>query len=77
MATGTIANRTLASVVEGKTKKGRDSCIVRGFWGDIINSPFLAHGLEVSDPEARMRFFKKVNYQNVYSNTDVSEYNVQ
>lgn len=24
-----------------------------------------------------MRFFKKVNYQQVYSNTDISEYNVQ
>mgnify|MGYP002630849377 CR=1 FL=1 len=63
LATGTIPNRTLASEVNGKTKKGRDSCTVRGFWGDIINSPFLAYGMEVSDPEARMRFFKKVNYQ--------------
>jgi dynein assembly factor 3 len=63
LATGTIPNRTLASDVNGKTKKGRDSCKVRGFWGDIINSPFLAYGMEVSDPTTRMRFFKKVNYQ--------------
>ena len=28
------------------------------------------------EPE-RTRFYKKINYQTIYSNTDVSEYNVQ
>lgn len=77
LATGSIPNRTMASVVEGKTRKGRDSCIVRGFWGDIINSPYLTFGLEVADPDAKFRFFKKVNYQQVYSSADISEYNIQ
>jgi dynein assembly factor 3 len=76
LATGSIPNRTMSSRVEGKSKRGRDSVTVRGFWGDIINSPYLAFGSEVSDPESKFRFFKKVNYQNVYSNADISEYNI-
>ena len=48
--------------------------MVRGFWGDIINSPLVPFGTEVDDEEHRMRFFKKVNYQSVYTCGDVSEY---
>jgi dynein assembly factor 3 len=44
LATGTVPNRTLSSFVPGKTKKGRDSVLVRGFWGDIINSPYISFG---------------------------------
>jgi len=76
LATGTIPNRTLGSFIEGKTKKGRDSCLVRGFWGDTINSPYMSFGQEVWKEPERTRFFKKVNYQTVYSNADISEYNV-
>lgn len=51
--------------------------MVRGFWGDIINSPYMSFGNEVDDPDDYMRFYKQVNFQNIYSNADVSEYNVQ
>ena len=77
LAQGSIPNRTLASDVPGKTRKGRDSVMVRGFWGDIINSPYFAFGQEVWKEPERTRFFKKCNYQSVYSNADISEYNVQ
>lgn len=51
--------------------------MVRGFWGDIVNSPYIAYGNEIfKEPEAT-RFYKKINYQSVYSNADISEYNVQ
>jgi len=50
--------------------------LVRGYWGDIINSPYLAFGQEVFDEPERTRFYKKVNYQSVYSNADISEYTV-
>lgn len=36
--------------------------MVRGFWGDIITSPFITFGTEVEDPEDRDKFFKKVNF---------------
>lgn len=51
--------------------------MVRGFWGDIINSPYMSFGNEVDDPDDYMRFYKQVNFQNIYSNADVSEYNIQ
>jgi len=76
LATGSVPNRTLGSFVEGKTKKGRDSIMVRGFWGDTINSPYISFGQEVWKEPERTRFFKKVNYQQVYSNADISEFNV-
>ncbi len=44
LATGTIPNHPLGSFVEGKTKKGRDSRLLRGFWGDPINTPYMAFG---------------------------------
>ena len=50
---------------------------VRGFWGDVINSPLISFGTEVADEEHKLRFFKHVNYQAIYFCTDVSEYNVQ
>lgn len=78
LANGTIPNRTLGSFVEGRKKKGtRDSILVRGFWGDIINSPYIAFGNEVEDPDDNMRFYKQVNFQTIYTNADISEFNIQ
>jgi dynein assembly factor 3 len=78
LANGAIPNRTLGSFVEGRKKRGtRDSIMVRGFWGDIINSPYMSFGNEVDDADDAMRFFKQVNFQSIYSNSDISEYNIQ
>lgn len=51
--------------------------MVRGYWGDIVNSPYLCFGSEVWEEDERKKFFRKINYQTVYSNADISEYNVQ
>lgn len=51
--------------------------MVRGFWGDIVNSPYLSFGMEVDNADDKFRFYKHVNFQAVYSNCDISEYNVQ
>lgn len=64
----------MSSYVAGKTKKGRDSIEVRGFWGDIVNSPYFAFGNEIYEEPERTRFLKEVNYQRIYSNADISEY---
>jgi len=78
LATGSIPNRTLASTIEGRNKtKERLQCNVRGFWGDIVNSPYLSFGMEVDDEDDKFRFYKHCNFQAVYSNTDISEYNLQ
>ena len=74
LATGQITNRTLSSFIPGKMKKTKDNILVRGYWGDIVNSPYIAFGQEVFKEPERTRFYKKVNYQSVYSNADISEY---
>jgi hypothetical protein len=39
---------------------------VRGFWGDIVQSPYIPFGIEIwKEPEAS-EFFKKINYQLIY-----------
>lgn len=50
---------------------------MRGFWGDILQSPFIPFGLEIWKEPERSEFFKKINYQLVYSCLDVTQYNVQ
>jgi len=62
LTTNTIPNRTLSSFIPGKKKKTGDSILIRGFWGDIINSPFVGFGFEVRDPKDREKFFRKLNF---------------
>jgi len=57
----------MSSYVEGKKKRTRDSCMVRGFWGDIINSPYIALGIYVEDDEDRRLFNKEYNMQWPYN----------
>ena len=40
--------------------------MIRGYWGDIINSPFVTFGFEVLNEEDREKFFRKLNYQRIY-----------
>jgi len=67
LSTGSSPNRTMASYVEGKKKWTKDSCLVRGFWGDIINSPYMAIGIYVENEEDRLKFNKEYNMQRPYS----------
>jgi len=53
LSEGHAPNRTMSSYIEGKKKKSGDSCLVRGFWGDIINSPYIPLGIEVENEEDR------------------------
>lgn len=59
MASNQQPNRTMGSFVPGETKnKMRDKVMVRGFWGDIVQSPYIPFGIELwKEPEATM--FKK------------------
>ena len=41
--------------------------MVRGFWGDIINSPYIALGIYVEDDEDRRLFNKEYNMQWPYN----------
>jgi Domain of unknown function (DUF4471) len=67
----------MSSFIPGKKKRTGDSIMIRGFWGDIINSPYAAFGYEVLDEVDREKFFRKLNYQRIYMAADISGYNVQ
>jgi hypothetical protein len=42
---------------------------VRGFWGDILQSPYVPFGMKIyKEPEAST-FFKQINFQDVYVST--------
>ncbi|KAI0213794.1 Dynein assembly factor 3, axonemal [Lamellibrachia satsuma] len=65
-----VPNRTVASGhvfnVQG------DRFVRRGYWGDIIASPYICYGIECEEKS----FFKMANNHHVKSAQDVSEYNV-
>ena len=49
-----------------KQKDTRDSCLVRGFWGDIVQSPYFAFGVETDITPENKELFKVVNTQQRY-----------
>lgn len=63
-------NRTLASVVV--FKQDGDRAARRGYWGDIVISPYIAFGVESDEGD----FFVKRNNELTKTSEDVSEYNV-
>ena len=36
--------------------------MIRGFWGDIINSPYVNFGYEVDNDDDKEKFFRKLNF---------------
>jgi dynein assembly factor 3 len=65
------SNRTLASgLVIGK---GGERVARRGYWGDIVNSPYLALGIESDNND----LFRKANTKHIKSSVDVSVWNTQ
>lgn len=75
LASYNTPNRTLASYTEAKDRKKGTTVQVRGFWGDIINSPYHAFGT-TTDPEDHPRLFKISGQQYRQTETDVSEFNL-
>ena len=79
-ATFPAPNRTLVGYATGTTKEYKDrnlddrgrTIASRGFWGDQLNGPFAAYGVEAEEPA----LFKVANRQRVKTAVDVSEYNV-
>lgn len=65
-----VSNRSLASGLI--IKKDGERFARRGYWGDIVNSPYLAFGTESEEQS----LFKTSNGQHVKTATHVSEYNV-
>mmetsp|Transcript_23668 Transcript_23668/g.38936 ORF Transcript_23668/g.38936 Transcript_23668/m.38936 type:complete len:314 (-) Transcript_23668:649-1590(-) len=64
------ANRSLASMAAGR-ENGR-SVAKRGYWGDIVNSPYISFGIECDDQS----LMKKQNDTHLHSCQEVCQYNV-
>jgi len=78
LATYNIPNRTLSGYIPGEKKQTRESCLVRGYWGDIVMSPYWAFGLEVDCcAECNKILNKEANGERVHHAQDVSEYNLE
>eukprot|EP00163_Fabomonas_tropica_P020075 TRINITY_DN352_c1_g1_i10.p1 TRINITY_DN352_c1_g1~~TRINITY_DN352_c1_g1_i10.p1 ORF type:complete len:468 (-),score=92.69 TRINITY_DN352_c1_g1_i10:369-1772(-) len=65
-----ISNRTLSTRLGAKVQ-GRE-LQQRGYWGDIVNSPYYAFGIESEE----LSLFTKRSDQHVKGSNHVSEYNV-
>jgi len=72
LASYNTPNRTLASWIEAKGQKGT-TVQVRGFWGDIINSPYHAFGT-TADPVDKARLFKVSGQMYKHNETDIAEF---
>lgn len=75
LASYNTPNRTLSSYTEAKDNGKGTTVEVRGFWGDILNSPYFAFGIN-TDPDAKFRLFKISGSQYRHTETDIAEYNV-
>lgn len=71
-----IPNRTLSSYIPGVTKTGKDSCLVRGFWGDITNSPYIGFGVELNNEEEHEFFYAHQDIYYKYHSQHITEWNL-
>ena len=69
-------NRTLACYIQGRRKDNKGSCMVRGFWGDIVNSPYIGYGLELETRDEIAFFYANNKIQYLRDSQDVTEYNL-
>ena len=46
-------------------KISKESCLVRGFWGDIIISPYISFGIDTDYEPEKTVLFKIVNTQHI------------
>jgi len=75
IATYSCPNRTLASHTEAQDHKKGTLCEVRGFWGDIINSPYHAFST-TTHAEDKRRLFKISGSMYKHTETDIAEFNL-
>jgi dynein assembly factor 3 len=68
-------NRTVASYTEAVDRSKGNLVQARGFWADIINSPYHAFGT-TTDLQDRARLFKVTSQQYRHNETDIAEFNL-
>lgn len=51
----------MSSYLPGKKKLTYESCLVRGYWGDILISPYVSFGVECDYSPEKDLLFKVAN----------------
>ncbi|KAL4428975.1 hypothetical protein ABPG74_011171 [Tetrahymena malaccensis] len=72
-----VPNRTMSSYIPGKKKLTYENVVVRGYWGDIIISPYISMGVECDVEPEKEKLFKISNMQHVGHSVEVTEFNLQ
>lgn len=67
----------MGSYLPGKKKLTYESCLVRGYWGDIVISPYIAMGVECDYAPEKELLFKIANGQQVGHSVEVTLYILQ
>ena len=49
---------------------------MRGYWGDIVQSPYIPFGVEISKEPEASKFKQIINTQHVYSSNEFAMFNV-
>lgn len=76
LASYNMPNHTLASYTAAMDRSKGTSVQVRGFWGDLINSPYWAFSI-MTNPVDRPRLFKISGSQYRHTETEIAEFNVE
>jgi hypothetical protein len=50
--------------------------MVRGYWGDITNSPYISYGVEVEKSEEYDHFYQNDSVTYRYDAKSITEYNL-
>ena len=65
----------MSGFVDGHRKTNRNSCIVLGYWGDIILSPYMTMGVATDSEPEKTKLFRKRNLQFLHLSQHVAEFN--
>lgn len=68
-------NRTLSSYAPGRKKEDKTSCLVRGYWGDIVMSPYISIGIKCDYKQSDL-LFKKANLKFIGHSVELAQYNM-
>ncbi len=50
--------------------------MVRGYWGDITNSPYLAYGIELETKDEFDHFYKNDSVNYLFNSKHITEFNL-
>jgi hypothetical protein len=50
--------------------------LVRGYWGDLVNSPYIGFGVELDNQEEFKHFYKHTDIHYRHHSQEITEFNL-